>query len=169
LRLQSPKDPWQLRFATAALARLHDAGIPVRMFSQSFSEQGLHLVVGEQDASHTARLLSQGTGESPRGHAYALDTIEQVATVSIIGLPCNRVHGIASQAFAALGKRAVRVAAVTREAAEDSLTFCIPADDVADTVRFLHRELGLEDEPQAPAASACVKTIARQASSRGVQ
>ena len=93
--------------------------------------------------------------------AYALDTIEQVATVSVIGLPGDRIHGIASrtctqgiamQAFAALGKHEVRVVAVAQEAAEDSVTFCIPAEDVAETVRFLHRELGLEngkeDEPK---------------------
>ena len=35
--------------------------------------------------------------------------------------------------------------------AGDSVSFCIPGDRVADTVRFLHRELGLE---KAPAGSA---------------
>ncbi|MBU1049642.1 aspartate kinase [Candidatus Bipolaricaulota bacterium] len=145
LRLRSHNGPWQLRMATTALARLDDASIPVRMFSQSFSEQGINLVVGDQDAQHSVRLLSQGVGGSPSHRVYALDTIEQVATVSVIGLPGDRVYGIAVRAFAALGKREVRVVAVAQEAAEDSVTFCIPAEDVADTVRFLHRELGLEN------------------------
>lgn len=156
LRLQSSNGPWQLRSATAALSRLDDAGIPVRMFSQSFSEQGINLVVGDQDAEHSARLLSQGPADSSSiaRNVYALDTIEEVATVSVIGLPGDRIHGTASrtrtpgiavQAFAALGKHAVRVVAVAQEAAEDSVTFCIHAEDVAETVRFLHRELGLEN------------------------
>jgi aspartokinase/homoserine dehydrogenase 1 len=145
LRVQSNNGPWRLRSATAALARLDDAGIPVQMFSQSFSEQGINLVVSEQDAAHSARLLTQDSANSsPPSHSvYALDTIEQVAMVSVIGLPGDRVHGIASQAFAVLGKQGVRVVAVAQEAAEDSVTFCIPANDVGETVRFLHRELGL--------------------------
>jgi aspartokinase len=135
------------------------------MFSQSFSEQGINLVVSDQDAEHSARLLTQNSGDSPaHGRSiYALDTMEQVATVSVIGLAGNGsgsiasrtcdpgialqacTPGIAVQAFAALGKHQVRVVAVAQEAAEDSVTFCIPAADVADTVRFLHRELGLEN------------------------
>jgi len=156
LRLQSKDGPWQLRSATAALSRLDDAGIAVRMFSQSFSEQGINLVVGDQDAEHSLRLLSQSPGDSSTSarNVYALDTIEQVATVSVIGLLRNGQNGIASgsctpgiavQAFAALGKHGVRVVAVAQEATEDSVTFCIPAEEVAETVRFLHRELGLEN------------------------
>ena len=156
LRLRNQEGPWQLKSATAALSQLDNAGIAVRMFSQSFSEQGINLVVSNLDAEHSLRLLSQSPSDASaltRG-AYALDTIEQVATVSVIGLPGDRIHGIASrtctrgfavQAFAALGKHEVRVVAVAQEATEDSVTFCIPAEDVADTVRFLHKELGLEN------------------------
>ncbi len=147
LRLKNESGPWQLRSATAALSRLDDAGIAVRMFSQSFSEQGINLVVGDQDAKHSLRLLSPSSGDSPAPARsnYALDTIEQVATVSVIGLLCHGQDGIASRAFAALGKHGVRVVAVAQEASEDSVTFCIPAKEVSETVRFLHRELGLEN------------------------
>ena len=33
---------------------------------------------------------------------------------------------------------------MAQAATEYSVSFCIPEDQVADTVRFLHRELGLE-------------------------
>ena len=147
LRLQNEEGPWHLRSATAALSQLDDAGIIVQMFSQSFSEQGINLVVSAQDAEHSARLLSRNPGfSSPSGPSrYALNTIEQVATVSVIGLADNGSGNIASQAFSALGKQGVRVVAVAQEATEDSVTFCIPAEDVAETIRFLHRELGLEN------------------------
>ncbi|MGD2178562.1 MAG: hypothetical protein PVG71_12145 [Anaerolineae bacterium] len=40
------------------------------------------------------------------------------------------------------------VIAVAQAATERSVSFCIPEDQLADTVRFLHRELGLEDGQQ---------------------
>ncbi|MFC2105507.1 aspartate kinase [Candidatus Bipolaricaulota bacterium] len=145
IRLRSCNGTWQLRSATAALARLDNAGIAVQMFSQSFSEQGMILVFDEQGGERGARLLSQRFAESnlPLLGGYVVDTMEKVATVSVIGLPCDRRAGIASRAFAALGKHDARVVAVTQAATEDSVTFCIPNEDVAETVRFLHRELGL--------------------------
>jgi len=145
IRLRGRHGAWRLHSATAALDRLSRAGIAVQMFSQSFSEQGLNLVVGEHDGEHSVRLLSHDGAErsdaSPPG--YALDTIEDVATVSVIGLPGNGPEGIASRAFAALGKHRVRVVAVAQAATEDSVTFCVPDEEVTETVRFLHRELEL--------------------------
>jgi len=145
IRLRSLNGTWMLRSATAALSLLDSASIAVQMLSQSFSEQGMNLVVDEQDAEHAAHLLSQGLPESglPLPGGYGLDAMERVATVSVIGLPCDRRDGIASRAFAALGKHDARVVAVTQAATEDSVTFCIPDDAVAETVRFLHHELGL--------------------------
>lgn len=154
LRLQSPDGNWQLRSATAALSRLDDAGIPVRMFSQSFSEQGISLVVSDQDADLSVRLLSGTSGEfaALARTPHDLDAISQVATVSVIGLTVHGAggtdsqsgdSGIAARAFAALGKHGVCVEAVAQAATEDSVTFCIPAADVVETVRFLHEELGL--------------------------
>ncbi|GAF92705.1 unnamed protein product, partial [marine sediment metagenome] len=136
---------WQLRSATEALARLDNAGIAVQMLSQSFSEQGMILVFDEQDGERAERLLSRKFAESGflLPGDYVLDTMELVATVSVIGLPCDRRAGIASRAFAALGKHDARVVAVTQAATEDSVTFCIPNEDVAETVCFLHRELRL--------------------------
>ncbi len=145
LRLRSGNGSWQLRSATDALARLGGAGIEVRMFSQSLSEQGLSLVVGEQDGAHSAQLLSRSLSAAhPKSlHERVLDMIEDVATVSVIGLPSDRPDRIASRAFAALGKHRVRVVAVAQAATEDSVTFCIPAREAGETVRFLHEELGL--------------------------
>ena len=145
IRLRSRNGAWRLRSATEALTRLDNAGIAVQMLSQSFSEQGMILVFDEQDGERGARLLSQRFVESdlPLPGGYLLDGMERVATVSVIGLPCDSRAGIASRAFAALGKHDARVVAVTQAATEDSVTFCIPDEDVAETVRFLHRELGL--------------------------
>ncbi|MFC2078434.1 aspartate kinase [Candidatus Bipolaricaulota bacterium] len=145
IRVRSRNGTWRLRSATEALAQLDSAGIAVQMFSQSFSEQGMNIVVTDQDGEHASRVLSQphaASGLASPGDDL-LDTLEEVATVSVIGLPCDRQDGIASRAFAALGAQNARVVAVTQAAMEDSVTFCIPDENVAETVRFLHRALGL--------------------------
>ena len=42
-------------------------------------------------------------------------------------------------------QRGTRVIAVAQAATEHSISFCIPEGEVGEAVRFLHRELGLED------------------------
>ena len=148
----------RLPVATRALRLLADAAIEVPMLSQSYAEQGLILVVRDQDRSHTLTLLRRGFASDANGgsvpDACHIGTEEEVAIVSVIGVAGWGERGIASHAFAALGKQGVRVIAVTQAAAEDSVSFCIPAERAADTVRFLHRELGLEATPGIGGAAA---------------
>lgn len=84
-----------------------------------------------------------GGDEDDRG--WSMDTQETVATVSVVGVPGWNEVGIASHTFSALGKHGVRVIAVAQAATQDSVSFCIPADQVTETVRSLHREFGPEN------------------------
>ncbi|MEE9618165.1 MAG: aspartate kinase [Anaerolineae bacterium] len=142
-------DKWTLQMAARALQRLSEAGVDVLMFSQSLSEHNLNLVVREQDQVHCLKILSREFENGVQAN-YSLETKEKVATISVVGVPgwnddpTGAVGGIVSHAFAALGKHGTRVIAVAQAATEYSVSFCIPEDQVADTVRFLHRELGLE-------------------------
>ena len=72
------------------------------------------------------------------------ETAALVATVSVVGVPDWNGNGIVSRAFAALGTQGTRVIAVAQAATEYSVSFCIPEEQVTETVCFLHRELGLE-------------------------
>ncbi len=123
-------------------------------------------MVREQDQEHCLNILCREFGDdSPQewsklplnddtsntgtfrklGDVCSLGTKQQVATISIVGVPgCNQT-GLASDAFAAVGKHGARVIAVAQAATENSVSFCIPEDQLADTVRFLHQELGLEE------------------------
>ena len=114
------------------------------MFSQSFSEHSLNLVVREQDQAHCLSTLSREFENGRPDSDYNLGTKEQVATISVVGVPEWNGNGIVSHAFAALGKHGTRVIAVAQAATEHNVSFCIPEEQVADTVRFLHAELGLE-------------------------
>ena len=141
----SRNDAWSLGMTARALQCLSDAGVDVPMFSQSFSEHTLNLVVRELDQAHALRVLGAVFDHSALpGDNVTLGVKEKVATVSVVGVPGWNTKGIVSHAFAALGEHGTRVIAVAQAATEYNVSFCIPEDQVADTVRFLHRELGLE-------------------------
>ena len=93
---------------------------------------------------HCLKTLSREFENGKLDSPFHLGFEEQVATISVVGVPDWNGNGIVSRAFAALGKHGTRVIAVAQAASEYSVSFCIPEDQVIDTVRFLHRELGLE-------------------------
>ena len=150
----SQDDTWALPMAARALGCLGEAGLDVLMFSQSFSEHSLNLVVREQDQAHCLQVLRREFENGRPGSVCNLETKEKVATISVVGVPVQGAlepgwneTGIVSHAFSALGKHGTRVIAVAQAATEYSVSFCIPEDQVTDAVRFLHRELGLEGSP----------------------
>ena len=140
IAIGSQDDSWTLEMAARALQHLSSAGVDVLMFSQSFSEHSLNLVVRKEDQAHCLTVLGR---ELCVG--CSLGTTEEVATISVVGVPGWNETGIVSHAFAALGKHGTRVITVAQAATEYSVSFCIPQDQVAEAVRFLHRELGLEN------------------------
>ena len=143
LAVDGDDDAGRLPSAARTLRRLSDAGIDVRMFSQALCESSLGFVIRGQDREHALAVLRRASRNGGDTRAPAVRTEEDVAIVSVIGRPGGDERGIASRAFAALGRHEVRVIAVTQAVAGDSVSFCLPADRAADTVRFLHRELGL--------------------------
>lgn len=156
-------DHWNQRLAARALQLLSEAGVEVPLFSQSFSEHSLNLVVREQNHTHCLNALRREFGgdhswakaapaanledESPHTNGvYNLGVKEKVATVSVVGFPGWSDRGIVSRAFTALGRCGTRVIAVAQAGTEYSVSFCIPEEQVENTVRFLHRELGPEED-----------------------
>jgi len=144
IAIGSQDDSWALQMAARALQRLSEAGVDVLMFSQSFSEHSLNLIVRQQDQAHCLKALDHEFENGRADSVYNLGVQEQVATISVVGVPDWNEKGIVSHAFAALGTHGTRVIAVAQAATEYSVSFCVPGEQAADTVRFLHRELGLE-------------------------
>jgi len=144
IAIGSRDDTWTLPMTARALQRLSQAGLDVLMFSQSFSEHRLNLIVREQDQAHCLRTLRREFKDEIRREDCSLGTKEKVATISVVGVPGWNETGIVSHAFSALGKHSTRVIAVAQAATEYSVSFCVPEEQGADAVRFLHRELGLE-------------------------
>jgi aspartokinase/homoserine dehydrogenase 1 len=156
-------DSWTLLNAAMVLKCLGDGGVDVLLFSQSFSEHSLNLVVREENQSYSLELLahqfqpgfdSENTGwalEDGRNKQMApgydngviLGVKDRVATISVIGLSDREKNGIVAHTFSALGKFGTRVLAITQAGKEHSISFCIPEDQMVGTVNFLHSELGL--------------------------
>ncbi|MGD8465855.1 MAG: aspartate kinase [Anaerolineae bacterium] len=146
IAIGSEDDSWALKTASRALRKLSEAGVDVLMFSQSFSEHSLNLIVREQDQEHCLTTLRKAFGPGRETNSYQLKSTEQVATISVVGVPDWSGQGIVPHTFAALGNHGTRIIAVAQAASEHSVSFCIPEEQIADAVRYLHRELGLEED-----------------------
>jgi aspartokinase/homoserine dehydrogenase 1 len=144
IALSGQDDVWTLELAARALEQLSRAGVEVLMFSQSFSEHSLNLVVRDRDQTHCLHVLCKEFENGSHNSAFTLKTQEKVATISVVGVPGWNDTGTVSHAFSALGKLGTRVIAVAQAATEHSVSFCIPQHEVNKTVKYLHRELGLE-------------------------
>jgi bifunctional aspartokinase / homoserine dehydrogenase 1 len=134
---------WSLQAASRALRCLAEAGAEVLMFSQSFTERHLSLVVRRGDQAHCLRAL-----RAEFAHDLKLGTIdctaaENVATLSVVGMPDSNGAPIAPRAFAALGALGLHVISVGQAASAYSVSFVIAEADLARAVPFIHRELGL--------------------------
>lgn len=144
IRLSGNGRGWTIEMASRALHRLAEAGVDVLMFSQSFTERSLNLLVRASDEQHGLRLLTREFEHDARAGLLAdIATRQQVASVSVVGMPRARAAEVTSCAFAALGALRQRVIAVAQAASGGSISFILPDEDVARVVPYVHSQLGL--------------------------
>jgi aspartate kinase len=145
IAVSSEGETWNLGLAARVLQSLSGEGTQVLMFSQSFSEQSLNLIVRSQDQAHCLRVLTEAKRFNTGLQSYRVDVREQIGTVSVVGFSDGKSNGVVSHAYAALGKGRTQVIAVAQPATERNVSFCIPEEQVEETVRLLHSELGLDN------------------------
>jgi len=142
LSVRGTNDTWTPQVAARALHCLGQAGVEVLMFTQSFSERNLTLVVRQGDLDPSLRLLRQEfTDELDRGQVARLEVGQEVATISVVGGPGENGQGIVPRTFAALGKQETPVISIAQASSEYNVSFVVPEEEMAATVRALHREL----------------------------
>lgn len=158
-------DSWTLQNAARALQVLTDAGVDVPLFSQSYSEHRLNLVVRQQNQAHCLNVLchefggdllppesgAENSAALPKNgfKTFSLGLKEKVATISVVGFSGYAGQNIVARAFTALGKHGTRVIAVAQAGTGYSASFCIPEEQINSTVRFLHNEL-CQNRPETP-------------------
>ena len=135
---------WSLALAARILKTLSDEGLDVLMFSQSFSEHSLNLILRTQDQTHCLRVLKRGLSKSLRPQSCNISVREQIGIVSVVGTADGRTNGVLSHAYAALGKGGTQVIALAQPATERSVSICIPDEQVTETVCLLHTEFGMD-------------------------
>lgn len=139
-------EQWSVHMAARALQCLEDAGVEVLMFSQSFSQSSLNVVVRQQDESHAMRVLAREfETERQVGIISDLAVQAQVAAVSVVGDSHNG-ESIVPKALAALGQHGAAVISVAQPASKNNVTFAIPEQEVDSVVRFIHDELALGEQ-----------------------
>lgn len=132
---------WSLHTAARALDCLARSGTDVLMFSQSFSEQSLSMVVREADQPHCTRaLLAEFDRELALGQLATVGTSEPIATLSVVGLS-DAQGGMAARAFQAVGVSGLRIIAMAQAASSSSVSFAIAERDLASAVISLHEQL----------------------------
>lgn len=139
---------WSLHMASRALRCLAEAGVDVLMFSQSFTERSLSLVVQRYDRAHSTDVLEKEFENELRlGLLSHTGAREEVAAVSIVGMPGAGGEPIAPRAYRALGQLGLRVISIAQAASAYSVSFVISERDVARAVPYIHHELGLQAAP----------------------
>jgi len=135
---------WSLHLASRALRSLAEGGIEVLMLSQSFSERSLNLVVHKANQDHGIHVLQKEfENEMALNIVSRIGVQEQVATLSVVGMPRPDGETIVPRAYSALGQLGTRVVSVAQAASAYSVSFVVPERDIARAVPFLHRQLGL--------------------------
>ena len=139
-------DTWTPQIAARSLMRLTEAGVNVLMFTQSFTERTLNLVVRQGDMEPCLRTLRREfERELRRGVLSRVNAQGQVATISVVGPPGRAGARVVPQAFAALGKHGLQVLSIAQASSEYNVSFVVPEGEMGGTVAILHRELGLDD------------------------
>jgi aspartate kinase len=137
-------DAWTPEVAARALSRLAREGVDVLMFTQSFSERQLNLLVRQGDMDHGLKALRREfQGELEGGAIAQLDIQYPVATISVVGGPGEDGLSIVPKTFTALGKHRTKVISIAQASSEYNVSFVVTEDQVNSTVRFIHEELGL--------------------------
>jgi len=146
--VQGNGDAWTPLISARTLTRLAEAAIDVLMFTQSFTERTLSLVVRQSDVDPCLRTLRREfEHELNQARLSAVSARGHVATVSVVGAPGTPGATVVPQAFRALGSHGLQVRCVAQAFSEYNVSFVVSESDMPRTVRVLHRELGLDQLP----------------------
>ena len=133
---------WTPEVAGRALSALARAGVDVLMFSQSFSERILTLLVRQAELEPSLDTLRREFQEDlQRGHLSQVSALNRVGTISVVAAPGGDGASVVPKTFAALGRLSSQIVSVAQSASEYHLSVVVPEEDVDATVRFIHREL----------------------------
>jgi aspartate kinase len=120
------------------------AGGNILMIMQASSEQSFCFVVPDANAERAKEAIEQElVEEMARQDVDAVDVLEAVGIVTVVGSGMRGTPGIAGRVFTTLGECAINVIAIAQGSSECSISFVVAADDLKTAVVALH-DLALE-------------------------
>jgi aspartokinase/homoserine dehydrogenase 1 len=120
-------------------------GISVTMISQSSSESSICLAVPGDAAVEAERALKREfRSDITRADIDEIVVRRDVGLVAAVGLGMAQTPGVAARVFAALARRRINVLAIAQGSSELNITLGVDHADVAEAVRALHAEFGLD-------------------------
>ena len=124
--------------AARILGLLGAQGINVRMIILSVSEGGISLAVNGTQLAQARGTLEANLLRS--GEARAIQVVEKVAIVAVIGSYMRGYPGTAGRVFTAMGKKGINIVAIAQGSSELSISFIVKGEDGPEAVRALHEE-----------------------------
>jgi aspartokinase/homoserine dehydrogenase 1 len=118
---------------------LREEGISVILISQGSSEHSICFAVPEVEAERAERVVRRAFDPELReGQIQSVEPDRGCSILAVVGDGMAGAHGVAAQAFAALGKAGVNVRAIAQGASERNISVVIDGRDSARALRSVH-------------------------------
>jgi len=120
----------------AAVARM---GVSVTMITQASSEQSICFSVpGSSGKSVQDGLEEEFRREIDREDIDAIDILENLVIVTVVGSGLRKTHGVSGRIFTALGNTAVNIIAIAQGSSECSISMVVGKNDEITAVLAIH-------------------------------
>lgn len=117
-------------------------GASVLMISQASSEQSICFVIPTDVTPPVVRALEEEMArELARRDIDRIWSWDDVVIVTAVGAGLRNTPGIAARIFSALGKVNINIIAIAQGSSECSLSMVVAAQDAAEAVRQIHKEV----------------------------
>jgi aspartate kinase len=121
------------------------AGANTLLITQASSEQNVCLVIPRGDAEPVARELRRELApDLAHQDVDAVDVIDNVVVVAVVGAGMRGTPGIAAKVFGAVAEAGINVIAIAQGSAENNISLVVSDDEGDAAVRAIHRAFEMD-------------------------
>jgi aspartokinase/homoserine dehydrogenase 1 len=128
--------------AARTFSAVASQGASVLMISQASSEQSICFLIPTKMVPSVVRAIDDEMAyELARRDIDRVWALNNVVILTAVGAGLRSTPGVSADIFGALGKANINVIAIAQGSSECSLSIVVTADDCAEAVRQIHREV----------------------------
>ncbi|HEY67956.1 MAG TPA: aspartate kinase [Thermoflexia bacterium] len=133
--------------AARTFAAVASQGASVLMISQASSEQSICFLIPTQAVPPVIGAIEEEMAlELARRDIDRVWSLDDVVIVTAVGAGMRGTPGVAARIFGALSRDNINVIAIAQGSSECSISLVVAADDAAEAVRQIHKEVILNGE-----------------------